>query len=91
MWDFGPLVLGSRLLGFHGLASGFEVVGSNPGQPTVVHFLHFAVLGALCAWFCFFRRKQLMGIRPVVHLISPQKKKTVQTQTCISLPHEYPQ
>ena len=59
--DFGPLVLGSRLLEFRGLASGFEIVGSNPGQPTVAHFLHFAVGSTARARFCFFFTKAIDG------------------------------
>ena len=77
MGDFGPLVLGSRLFEFHGLASGFEVVGSNPGQPAVVHFLHFAVLKTPCAGFCFFRRNQLILTHPAVRLMPPDSTMAV--------------
>ena len=75
--DFGPLVLGSRLFEFHGLGSGFEVVGSNPGQPAVVHFLHFAVLKTPCAGFCFFRRNQLILTHPAVRLMPPDSTLAV--------------
>ena len=74
MGDFGPLVLGSRLFEFHGLGSGFEVVGSNPGQPAVVHFLHFLRARAVQAVFFFFRRKQLMGACPLVWFRRPDSK-----------------
>ena len=74
MGDFGPLVLGSRLFEFHGLGSGFEVVGSNPGQPAAVHFLHFCCARAVQAVFFFFRRKQLMGPHSVVLCGDPESK-----------------
>ena len=72
--EFWPLVLGVRWFESHGLALVFSVVGSNPAQPTVVLFLHFAARYMSRSGFLLFSRKQLMGKRPVVRLRRPDSK-----------------
>ena len=69
-------MLGSRLFEFHGLASGFQVVGSNPGQPAVVHFLHFCCgLRARCASCVFlFSSKAIDGRLPIGLVQAPRQQ-----------------